>query len=232
MTWLATGWEGRHLRWHEDLSLLALLVLRAAEFNQLRENQAHVASFVHDGGAAELAGHLGRRVIVLRVLGRRIELQATRPTGKGEVAFVEDGRPLKGRAMQDLASATVAELGVQWLMSFQRIRDSATLAASTPLDWAKLSGTLDVVWRAVLPFLVEQGVFGRIVGEGRRGQRGFGLENAHRSHDAAKRMLKGISIAKRNNPGIWSVLYGTLLGMMSVGDSCFGECKFAVVPGP
>jgi hypothetical protein len=82
-------------------------------------------------------------------LSGRIERQTFRSVLEPDVFFGKYSRPLEGRAVQDLALATVTEFGVQWSCTSQGIFNLATLAVSAPLGFAKSLQGLQQIWRPV-----------------------------------------------------------------------------------
>lgn len=166
----------------ESLRLPSLLIGRTPQLNQLRKQETDIPPLVHNRCPTERAPDLGGCVVALSLVGCRVEHQTRGPLIEPNVLFVEDGRPLEGSAVQDLASATVAELGVEGFLSSEGVRDPPAVAVATPLDFAELLECLDLVGRAVLPFFIVESVFGAVVGECWLGQRVLRLEAAHFGH--------------------------------------------------
>lgn len=131
-----------------------------------------MASFIHDGRVAERAVDFGGHLVLLQFVGGGVEGQSAGPLVERHVLLVENGRPLKRRAVHDLASAAMTVLGVQRLFALQHIGDLPTLAMGAPLDRPALLGCLDLVRRPVFPGLGVQSMLRGIVGEG-RGRQGI-----------------------------------------------------------
>lgn len=173
--------------WLEYLLLLPLLVRRATKLNQLGKQQTHIAPLVHDGSATERAIDLGGRLVLPSLMGRRVEGQIAGALIEPHIFLVEDRTPLEGSAVHDLTPATVAELGVQRLVAFQRVSHLPTLAVGAPLDLAALVQVLDLVRRTVLPCFAVEGLLVADVGECWRWQRVSDREGAHLGYDTRER---------------------------------------------
>jgi hypothetical protein len=76
-------------------------------------------------------------LVLVVLLPGRIERQTVGSILESDVFFGKYSRPLEGRAMQNLALATVTEFGVQWSVASKCISNLATLAVGAPLDFTK-----------------------------------------------------------------------------------------------
>ena len=71
-----------YIRRLENLPLLSLLLARSFELNQLRKDQTHIPTFIHDRCPAIGTGHLGRQDMFLISMGRRIKRQTACAIGE------------------------------------------------------------------------------------------------------------------------------------------------------
>jgi hypothetical protein len=118
-------------------------------------------------------------------LSGSIEWQTASSLIEPHVFFGENGCPLEGRAVHNLTSTTVTELGIQWPFASQRVWYFAALAVGAPLDLAKfIDGPLRIR-RAVAGVFVFERVLGRVL-ERRRGRITPGIKAARLiSHNTA-----------------------------------------------
>ena len=172
-----------NVRGLKGISLLPLLVRGSIQFDQLREQQAHVPTFVHDQGMAKGTRDLGGHLILLRIARGRVKRQITAASSEIDILFVKDGRPLERRPVHDLTAATVTEFRIDGLFSTDGEGDLSTLAFGAPLDRAKFLVTHASVGSTVFPGLLLEGVFVVVVGEGGCGERILSQGTPHFGHD-------------------------------------------------
>ena len=79
-----------------DLEVLPLP--RVLEIDQGREEEDHVAAFVHDGRAAVGAGDFAGELVHAGFFGGLVPAEVVVAVGEVNVFFVEDGGPLEGGA--------------------------------------------------------------------------------------------------------------------------------------
>lgn len=73
---------------------------------------------------------------------------------KVDVLLVEDGGPLKGRAVEALAGRAMAILGGQGSLAAELVFDAAAMALAAPLYGEIILGPVDPVWGSMFPIVL------------------------------------------------------------------------------
>src|SRR5262249_19379884 len=100
----------------------------ALEVEEHREREPHAPPFVGDGRAAKRAAHLARRHAPGSSELAGIEAEMLDPANHSEIVLEENRGPLHGGAVQCLAGAAVADLGIHRIGA-DLIADRAAMAA-------------------------------------------------------------------------------------------------------
>ena len=107
---LRTGNGGRGKHKHPYLpGTKVLFILIVLEVDQGREEEDHIAPFIHDRRAAVRAADFAGKLVDTRLLGGLVPAQVVVPVGEIYVRFVEDGTPLEGGAWTKRRGERVSE---------------------------------------------------------------------------------------------------------------------------
>lgn len=76
--------------------LKVALVLLRLEFDQAREEQNHIAAFVHDGAVTVAAANLAWQLMLNRLRSRIVPLEVVVTVLEIDVVLFKNGSPLEG----------------------------------------------------------------------------------------------------------------------------------------